>query len=58
MNVNNAWRIAHGLEPIVSGKTAKARANGAKRQQAANAAAHAQACRDLKSERASNRKGK
>jgi hypothetical protein len=55
----NAWRIAQGLEPLMgSGKTAKARANGALRQAAANAAARAQANRDLKSLRSTSKKGK
>jgi hypothetical protein len=52
----NAWRIAQGLEPLSgSGKTAKARANGTLRQQASNAAARAQANRDIKARRSTNR---
>ena len=56
----NAWRKAQGLPPMTgTGKTAKARASGALRQAAANQAARAQACRDLKSARAgAGRKGK
>ena len=56
--INNTWRVAHGLEPIYSGKTEKAKANGAKRQQAANAAARAQANRDMKANRGSNKKAR
>jgi len=56
--INNAWRIAQGLEPVTTGKTAKAKAEGVKRQQAANAAARAQVCRDLKANRGNGRKGK
>ena len=50
----NAWRATQGLEPLSSsGKTAKARANGALRQAQANAAERAQANRDLKALRGS-----
>ena len=53
----NAWREAQGLEPIVgSGKTAKARESGKMKQAAANAAARAQANREMKDKR--QRKGK
>lgn len=53
----NAWREAHGLEPISgTGKTAKARESGKQKQAAANAAARAQANRDMKDKR--QRKGK
>jgi len=48
----NAWRVSQGLEPLQSsGKTAKARANGSHAAQMGNAAARAQFCRDLKSNR-------
>ena len=48
----NAWRAAQGLEPMqTSGKTARAKGNGAIRQAAANAAARAQANRDMKAKR-------
>jgi hypothetical protein len=46
----NEFRAAQGLAPVVA-------KNGTnKRQQDANRAARAQACRDLKSKRNSNRK--
>lgn len=51
-NKINAWRIAQGLEPMTgNGKTARARENGSLRQAAANAAARAQANRDMKAKR-------
>lgn len=43
----NAFRVAHGLEPLVAVKTAKKD----RKAQNANRAAHAQACRDLKAKR-------
>jgi hypothetical protein len=48
----NAFRVAHGLEPI----TAKADKGKAQRQNA-NRAARAQASRNLKALRNSNKKG-
>ena len=48
----NAWRAAQGLEPLTgTGKTAKARASGALKQAQSNAAARAQANRDMKNNR-------
>lgn len=53
----NAWRATQGLEPLTgTGKTAKARESGKLKQAAANKAAHAQECRDLKANRASNKR--
>jgi len=59
LNAINAWRAAQGLEPLASnGKTAKARAEGKQHQARANAAARAQANRDMKDNRHNARKGK
>lgn len=53
----NAWRATQGLTPLTgTGKTAKVRANGALKQAQANAAARAQANRDMKDNR--QRRGK
>ena len=49
----NAFRVAHGLAPLAeTSKTAQ------KRKQAANQAARAQACRDLRAARGSKVKAK
>ena len=59
INAVNVWRAAQGLPPIVtSGKTAKAKANGASKQAQSNAAARAQANRDMKANRQSKGRGK
>lgn len=50
----NAVRAIAGLPPLVSGKTAKAN----KKAQAANRAAHAARCQEIKSLRNSGRKAK
>jgi len=48
----NAWRVAHGLEPLkTSGKTAKRRESGAMRRASSNAAERASANREMKSNR-------
>ena len=47
----NEFRVSHGLSPLTAKDT-----NAQKRQQNANRAARAQANRDLKSKRSSNRK--
>jgi hypothetical protein len=59
LNAINAWRAAQGLEPLQSnGKTAKARAAGKQHQARANAAARAQANRDMKDNRHNGKRGK
>lgn len=52
----NEWRMAHGLEPITTGKTERSKEKN--RRRLANLATRAQECRDIKNRRTSGKKGK
>lgn len=53
----NAFRTAHGLDPIVPTAEAIAKAKARKQAKNANAAAHAQLQRTIRDARNRNRKG-